>query len=231
MGQVGARRSRAVGVALGALLLWAPHAVASAQAIDLAGLARRAELGDSSAARVVGRRATPLDDGARRGLRLDERGGVPGAVWLAGPAFETGTIEVLLRGQDVPQRSFLGLAFGGDGDRTYETVYVRPFNFRSPDSTRHAHAIQYEALPEQPWNRLRAERTGRFESAVEPAPDPAGWLRLRLEVTRDSVRAFVDGREQLVVPRLHRGHAGAVGLHVGAGSGGDFAELRVVRRP
>jgi hypothetical protein len=234
----GASTAAAAAVVAVAALLAADSARGGAQppaGVELAALAARAERGDTPAVRVVGRRATVLDDAGRRGLRLDERAGAPGAAWLVGAPLATGAIEVLVRGQDVPQRSFVGVAFAGDtlrgaGAATYEAVYLRPFNFRAADSTRRAHAIQYEALPDQPWSRLRAERTGRFESAVAPAPDPAGWVRLRVEVGRDSVHAFVDGRLQLAVPRLHAGRAGAAGLHVGAGSGGDFAELRVERR-
>ncbi|MFT5144915.1 MAG: hypothetical protein ACI80V_003640 [Rhodothermales bacterium] len=103
--------------------------------------------------------------------------------------FETGTLEFELRGRDVQGASFVGLAFGGVNDSTFEAVYLRPFNFPAQDSTRHAHGIQYIYHPEYPWYLLRDQRSGEFEHAVEPAPDPDAWHVVRLEISPDSVRA------------------------------------------
>ena len=157
-----------------------------------------------------------------------------GVAWLAGSDFATGTVDVLLRGQDVFQRSFIGVAFGGSAESSYEVVYLRPFNFRAADSTRRAHAVQYAAVPEWPWDRLRRERSGVFEASVaEPgdAPEPSSWVRLRVTVEHDSVRVRVgdDAAPVLVVPRLRPGATGRVGYMVGDRSPGDFRPM--VLRP
>ena len=192
---------------------------------DLAGLARAGTL------RFTGRTVSALADGARSGVRISSTAG-EGAAWLEGVELETGTIEVDLRGKDVFQRSFLGIAFAGSNDSTYEAVYLRPFNFRAEDPIRKIHAVQYVSHPAYPWPRLRAERAEAFENPVEPAPDPNGWVPLRLEVEPARVRVYVgEGTEpDLVVDRLGDRAGRRVGLWLGNGSDGDFANLRVTPR-
>jgi hypothetical protein len=191
--------------------------------VDLAALA------GGGALRTVNRAgAAVLEEPGIRGVRVDERAGF-GAVWLEGVDFADGTLEVDVRGRDVDQRSFVGLAFHGAGDSTYDAVYLRPFNFRAADSTRRAHAVQYVALPGYEWRRLREERPGTFEHAVDPAPDPNGWTHLRVVVRGPQVRVYVgEGAEpDLVVEKLTPRTRGRVGLWVGDNSPGDFANLRL----
>jgi DNA-directed RNA polymerase subunit K/omega len=177
---------------------------------------------------VFNRRAFPLADGPRTGVRLDSAVS-HGIAWIAGADFSTGTIEADIRGKDVLQRSFVGIAFAGANDSTYELVYLRPFNFRAADSTRRAHAIQYVADPDYPWSRLRREHPGRYEKPLSPAPDPTSWVRLRLVVSASEVRAYVNdaAAPSLVVDRLRPGRSGRVGLWVGSQSDGDFANVRI----
>ena len=180
---------------------------------------------------VYNRRVAPLIDGARIGVQLDSAPG-HGVAWLADVSdFATGTIEADIRGKDVLQRSFVGIAFAGVNDSTYELVYLRPFNFRAADSTRRAHAIQYVADPDHPWPRLRRESPGRYESSLTPALDPDAWVRLRLVVAPSAVSAYVNGAAtpSLVVERLRPRARGRVGLWVGTQSDGHFANVRVTR--
>lgn len=182
----------------------------------------------AGAGRVVNRSASPLPDRSRHGVRLDERPG-HGVAWIERLDFGTGTIEVDVRGKDVLQGSFVGIAFHGEADSSYEVVYLRPFNFRAQDPVRRSHAIQYAVHPDHSWPRLRSERPGEFESAVGDDLDPNDWVRLRVEVSADRVRAFAGSTETaaLDVPHLGRVSVGSVGLWVGEGSGGDFANLRI----
>ena len=105
--------------------------------------------------RAVNREATALS-GSKRGVHLTEKEG-NGVLWVEGSDFAEGTIEVDVRGRDVLQRSFLGVAFHRKDDSTYEAVYLRPFNFRAEDPARHQHAVQYIAVPDYDWPRLRKE--------------------------------------------------------------------------
>ena len=190
---------------------------------DLAALAR------GGALRATSRQVAELVDGARRGARLTAAQSFDVA-WIDGVTFTTGTVELDVRGKDVQGQSFLGVAFAGANDSTFETVYVRPFNYRTTDPVRLVHAVQYESMPAHPWARLRSEFPEVYENPVDPAPDPNDWVRLRLVVEPARVRIFVgEGAEpDLVVDRINGGRGGRLGLWVGNGSGGDFANLRIV---
>src|ERR1700753_392814 len=59
-----------------------------------------------------------------------------GVAWIKGQSFTEGTIEVDIRGKDVFQQSFVGMAYHGSNDSTFEAVYFRPFNFHSADPAR-----------------------------------------------------------------------------------------------
>jgi hypothetical protein len=182
--------------------------------------------------RVHNREVTTFVDGPRSGLRLDEREG-DGIAWWPDRVMADGTIEADIRGKDVMQRSFVGVAFHGVDEKTYDAVYFRPFNFRVTDPVRASHAVQYVAHPTQTWNRLREERPGVFEHAVLPVPDPTQWFHARIVVHSPDVRVYVNGsdRPSLQVAPLSTRRSGWVGLWVGNGSGGDFANLKVVPTP
>jgi len=183
--------------------------------------------------RAVARTASPLADGGRTVVRLDGDSlamRTSGVAWLDDVAFAEGTLEVELRGTNAPGASFVGVAFHGVNDSTYEAVYVRPFNFGHADSAARAHAVQYVSHPTHTWRRLREAHPGEFEQPIEPAPDPEAWLRLRLVVGDSTVAVHVNGAAvpSLVVRRLTEQRTGRVGLWVGNPSRGDFATLRVV---
>lgn len=175
---------------------------------------------------VVNRSLSAFEDGGRKAVRLDERAG-QGIAWLDGAPFAEGTIEFDVRGQEVEQRSFVGVAFHAIDDRSFEAVYFRPFNFRSSDPAKAAHAVQYVSHPEFTWQRLRAEKPGRYENAVSPVPDPNGWFHVRIVCASTQVGVYVDGSPEpcLAVERLGDRAQGMVGLFVGNGSGGDFSGL------
>ncbi len=192
---------------------------------DLHALLRRRQL------TAHNRTATAISDGAMRALRLNEGAG-EGIVWLNDVTFSTGTIDVDLRGQDVLQRSFVGVAFHGTNDSTYDAVYFRPFNFMAKDSVRAIHAVQYVSHPIWTWRKLREERNARYEKAVRNPPDPNGWFHARIQVTPTEVRVLVndDASPALEVTRISTRGSGKIGVWVGDGSGGDFANLRLTRR-
>ncbi len=178
---------------------------------------------------VFNRSVSSLSDGNRKGLRLSSSPG-DGVAYLRGTEFGNGTIEVDIKGKDVQGQSFVGIAFHGVDSTTYDAIYFRPFNFRTPDSTRHSHAVQYISHPTYTWQKLRAERPGSFEQPVSPAPDPNAWFHVRVVVASPKVSVFVGDAKQpsLVVDQLNDRTKGLVGLWVGNGSGGDFANLKII---
>ncbi|PYO28470.1 MAG: hypothetical protein DMD73_05520 [Gemmatimonadetes bacterium] len=178
---------------------------------------------------VFNRSASALTDGTRTGVRLSEAAG-NGVAYLRGVELGNGTFELDIRGKDVQGQSFVGVAFHGVDDTTYDAVYLRPFNFKTDDPARRTHAVQYVSHPTYTWQKLRAEHPGEYEQAVAPAPDPNGWFHVRVVVASPKVSVFVaDAKEpSLVVSQLSDRHKGRVGLWVGNGSDGDFANLKIV---
>ena len=179
-------------------------------------------------ARTVNRTHTIAQENGRPIVRLDAKEGDGMAIVEDAP-FVEGTLELDVRGEDVPQRSFVGVAFGVRDDSTYEAVYLRPFNFRTPDTARAKRAVQYVSQPAYPWQKLRQESPGKYEQPVKPVPDPTGWVRMRLVVTRTQVSVYANSGDEpdLVVTRLGDVKPGPVAFWVGNGSRGDFANLRI----
>jgi hypothetical protein len=178
--------------------------------------------------RPINREVAPLPERAGA-VRVSERVG-PGVVWIEGVDFTQGTIEMDVRGRDVLQQSFLGIAFHGASDSAYDVVYLRPFNFRATDPVRHQHAVQYAVLPDYDWPRLRKEFPEEFENPVDATVDPTGWVPLRVVVRSGTVRIHVGSAQALTleVRKLGTLNGGMIGLWVGNTSNGDFANLRVV---
>ena len=175
----------------------------------------------------------------REMTRLGERGGVhvsarpgPGVIWIDGTDFGDGTIEVEVRGRDVMQQSFVGVAFHRRDDQTYEAVYVRPFNFQATDPAARSHAVQYMQVPEFDWPVLRQKFPEEFERAVHPSLKPTDWVPLRVTVRGDRVQVMVGmiANETMNVRKLGQLGRGQIGLWVGNNSDGDFANLRITPR-
>ncbi|HYS71748.1 MAG TPA: hypothetical protein VEM95_04935, partial [Thermoplasmata archaeon] len=101
-----------------------------------------AQLAEGRGLKVFNRGVSSLDDGGRKGLRLGESPG-DGVAYLEGIEFANGTIELDVKGKDVPQQSFVGVAFHGVDGTTYDAIYFRPFNFKAEDPARRIRAVQY----------------------------------------------------------------------------------------
>ena len=178
---------------------------------------------------VFNRSVTAVSDGARKGIHLNENSG-EGVAYVSGLEFADGTIEFDVKGKDVQQQSFVGVAIHGVDGATYDAIYFRPFNFRAEDPDRRSHGVQYIAHPTYTWQKLRTDQPGKYEQAVNPVPDPNAWFRARVVVASPKVSVFVgDANEPcLIVDQLSDRKKGLVGLWVGNTSGGDFANVRIV---
>jgi len=214
--------------ALALLLVVATNSHLSAQKPDSVDLN---SIGKDSHWKIAGRTVSSVDVKGKHAIRISEGPGM-GVVWLDGYDFANGVIEVDLLGRSQPvQGSFVGIAFRLADAQTFDAVYFRPFNFRATDSTRHSHAVEYVSQPQWPWEKLRAEHPGQYEKPLDPAPDGDEWFHARIVVARPTVSVFVNGATQpsLVVNELSNRTHRSVGLWVGEGSGGNFANLRVTR--
>ena len=155
-----------------------------------------------------------------------------GFVWLKDFEFDNGIIEADIKGKNVQGNSFVGIAFHGANDTTYEVVYFRPFNFLSEDSVRKSHSVQYISHPVYTWFKLRKEHPGKYENTVNPVPDPDSFFHAKVVVERPKVSVFVNNAEEpsLVVNELSERTGGWVGLWTGNYSDGTFANLKIIKR-
>ena len=158
---------------------------------------------------------------------------------LADLSFGDGVIELDVAGAPSPGsgtdvRGFIGVAFRVQADpNRYEAFYIRPTNGRSEDQLRRNHATQYIGMPDYPWQKLRNEHPGVYESYADIVAGE--WTRLRVEVAGAKARLFVNDAAQpaLIVNDLKLGAEarGGVALWVGPGTEGYFANVRITPRP
>jgi hypothetical protein len=106
-----------------------------------------------------------------------------------------------------------------------------PKNGRSEDQLQRNHSAQYESEPEYPWQRLRQETPGKYETYVDLVP--GDWTKVRIEVHGGKARLFVNGSNQpvLVVNDLKHGQSsGSIALWIGPGTVAHFSNLRITRQ-
>ncbi|HEX4593460.1 MAG TPA: hypothetical protein VH157_04250, partial [Bryobacteraceae bacterium] len=129
-------------------------------------------------------------------------------------------------------RGFVGIAFRlASDDSKYEAFYVRAKNGRAEDQLQRNHSAQYISNPEFPWQRLRQETPGKYESYVDLVP--GDWTRIKIDVRGDKARLFVHGSEQptLIVNDLKHGVSkGSIALWVGPGTVAHFSNLKITLR-
>jgi len=151
----------------------------------------------------------------------------PGVVWINGLNFSAGVIEFDVKGKDVLQESFVGIAFHGADDSTYESIYFRPFNFQAADTIRKKHAVQYISLPKFDWSYLRRTYPDKYEHSLLSFVDPNKWFHVKIVADKNKIQAFVnsDVKACLSVEPLTKNLSGKIGFWVGDGSEGDFTNL------
>lgn len=144
--------------------------------------------------------------------------------------FENGTIEFDVKGKDVLQQSFVGVAFHIQNDSTFNAVYFRPFNFKKPERT--SHSVQYISHPKFTWQKLRTDFPEQFEKTVNPVPNPDEFFHAKVEVKWPVVKVFVENSNvpSLEVKMLSTFKKGKVGFWVGYGSDGTFKNLIVTKK-
>jgi len=177
--------------------------------------------------------------GATGIISLTEKGGAPavaakgtGVVWLDGFEFSNGVIEFDGKGKSgPPQSNFMGITFRVVDEKTHDVVYFRPFNFRADSAERRSHSVQYASHPDWGWERLRQEKPGQFEKAIEPAPDGDAWFHAKVVVEKPKVSVFVNGASEpsLVVKEITSRKGGSVGLYFFAS--GTIADLKITPLP
>jgi hypothetical protein len=185
-------------------------------------------LSQSNKLQVFNRKVTPFSEKDKKGIRFT-RNVNDGFAWLNDVTFSNGTIDLDIRGKDEFQRSFVGVAFHGVDDSTFDAVYFRPFNFQTNDPVRRIHAVQYVAEPEYSWQFLRDKFNGQCEKAVNPAPKGNEWFHVKIIIKYPQIMVFVNSSPEacLTVDKLNKRTTGKIGIWVGNNSDGDFANLQI----
>jgi hypothetical protein len=173
----------------------------------------------------------------RRCIRLLDQPGSgrgPAVAILTSTDFGDGTIEAEIAG--LPRagaveaaRGFIGIAFHVQphADR-FECFYLRPTNGRADDQLRRNHSTQYVSEPDFPWQKLRQENPGVYESYVDL--QPGAWTKIKIVVAGLDARLYVNGADQpcLIVHDLKMGKTrGKIALWVGLDTDGYFSNLTV----
>jgi len=203
--------------------IWSLTGFAQTVAVDLSKLVMDKTL------QAVNREVSRMKDGSGKSyIHMNEKEGA-GIAWLEDIQFSNGTIEFDVKGKNILQKSFVGIAFHGSNDSTYDAVYFRPFNFKSAEQERKNHSVQYISLPKYDWPKLRSEFPNKYEQPLNPAPEPEEWIHCRLVVKDQEVRVFVNknSNPSLTVKQLSSQKGNKVGFWVGNGSEGDFANLNI----
>jgi hypothetical protein len=156
---------------------------------------------------------------------------------LTGSDFKDGVIEVDVSGarrqgystaEDVSgYKGIVGITFRIQGDAA-ERFYLRPENTRLNNQLFRNRSTQYESMPDYPWQRLRQENPGMYESYVDV--EPGAWTKLRIEVSGSKARLYVNGASQpcLIVNDLKHGEShGAIALWARISTDAYFSNLRV----
>ena len=153
---------------------------------------------------------------------------------VTGRDFKDGTIEVEVAGSRLAdsapdERGFIGIAFRvqSHGSR-FENIYLRPANGRADDQLRRNHSVQYCSEPDFPWQRLREENPGQYESYVDI--EPGVWTKMKIVVSGTKASLYVNGAPEpcLIVNDLKLGEThGQIALWAHSSTDGYFSNLTV----
>jgi hypothetical protein len=191
---------------------------------------------------LVNVKAEPATYRGRQATRITELPSINGHAMaiLSGSDFKDGAIETEVAGAPLAgafggARGFIGIAFRVQqrGAR-FECFYLRPTNGRADDQLRRNHTVQYISHPDFPWERLRKETPGVYESYVDL--EPGVWTKVKIVLSGVTARLYVHGSDQpvLLVNDLKLGEShGAIALWIGQGTEGYFTDVAVnpVKRP
>lgn len=190
---------------------------------DLASLVKEQKL------TLFNREATVLTDSQNKnGLHLNAKDSY-GVAWLHDIRFGNGVLEFDIKGKNVMQQSFVGIAFHGINNNTMDAVYFRPFNFQSQDAERKSHSVQYISLPDYDWQRLRTDFPNKYEHSLTAPPQPDEWFHARVVINTPKISVYVNenSKPELVVEQLSNRQNGLIGFWVGSQSDGDFSNLKI----
>ena len=157
---------------------------------------------------------------------------VRGIVWLKGVVFETGTVDIDIRGRNVFLQSFAGIAFHAKDTNAYDVVYFCPFRFHDTTEATRKYSVKYMSVPDYDYTRLRKEQPGVYENEAKPAPQADEWFHATIVIEKEMVLVYVNHSPvpSLKVKKLPTLHSGKIGLWSYSQTlPSDFANLVISR--
>jgi hypothetical protein len=124
-------------------------------------------------------------------------------------------------------KGMIGVTFRIQNGRS-ERFYVRPQNARLNNQLFRNRSTQYESAPDFPWNQLREDHPGEYESYVDL--DPGAWTHLKIEVSGIKARLYVNNAPQpcLIVNELKQGSSrGKIALWARISTDAYFSNLKL----
>lgn len=174
----------------------------------------------------------------RKAVQVTVPAGEEGYAILPGVDFQDGTIEaeIALKATTPPgvrMPGFVGIAFRARPDASHcELLYLRPGNSHANDQAMRNHSVQYFAVPDFGWSKLRREWPYVYESHAEISFET--WIHVKIEVRGREAKLFLNGSDSpsLVVNGL-KGEdlRGAVALWGYQDEEAYFANVRVTSAP
>lgn len=177
----------------------------------------------------------PTDYKGRKAVRVTSSSNDDGFAVLPGTDFQDGTIEadVALKVTTPPgvrMPGFVGIAFRARPDAShYDLFYIRPGNSHSEDQAMRNHSVQYVAVPDFDWNKLRRQWPYVYESHAELQFET--WTPIKIEVHGRTAKLFLNKEESptLVVNGLKGEDLhGAVALWGNPGEEAYFSNVRII---
>jgi hypothetical protein len=153
---------------------------------------------------------------------------------LPGTDFQDGTIEAeialkITTPPGVRMPGFVGIGFRARPDAShYDLFYLRPGNSHADDQAMRNHSVQYVALPDFDWSKLRREWPYVYESYANLQFET--WTHVKIEVKGRTAKLFLNGSENpnLVVNGLKGEDLhGAVALWGYQGEEAYFSNVRI----
>ncbi|MDT0620727.1 hypothetical protein [Croceitalea vernalis] len=178
---------------------------------------------------VVNRDIGASEENIKSTLTLTNKMG-DGMAILKNESFVTGAIDLDIKGENNPGKSFVGVAFNIQNDSTYEAIYFRPFNFKSDELIRREHSLQYISHPKNTWRYLRTNHEGIYEAEYANAPSPDDWFSIIIKITEDQVYVYdkKTNTELLHVNRLEKQVSDKIGLWSGFNSKGAYRNVKLL---
>lgn len=179
--------------------------------------------------RVVNREPEIVTENNQTCIHFKHNNQQGGIAWLENFEFNNGVIEVDIKGQKIRGGSFLGIAFRGLNDSTYDAVYFRPFNFSV--ANQEGHSVQYISHPQHTWYSLREGYPGQYENSIIPPPDFEKFFHVKIVIDKPKVKVYVNDIKEpsLVVDELSDRTGGKIGLWMDYVSDGTFANLKILQ--